>query len=80
MRFLASSTRGMISNLMSKWKNKKHRPIDEVLAEIPRIREEMGYPPLVTPTSQIISIQAVLKYSWERYKLCPGEVKLCAGI
>ncbi len=50
--------------------------IDEVLAEIPRVREEMGYPPLVTPTSQIISIQAVLNVLMgERYKLCPGEVK-----
>lgn len=68
---------GMISNLMSQMEEQKATDrIDEVLAEIPRVREEMGYPPLVTPTSQIISIQAVLNVLMgERYKLCPGEVK-----
>lgn len=68
---------GMISNLMSQMEEQKATDrIDEVLAEIPRVRQEMGYPPLVTPTSQIISIQAVLNVLMgERYKLCPGEVK-----
>jgi oxaloacetate decarboxylase alpha subunit len=68
---------GMISNLMSQMEEQKaSERIDEVLAEIPHVREEMGYPPLVTPTSQIISIQAVLNVLMgERYKLCPGEVK-----
>lgn len=68
---------GMISNLMSQMEEQKASDrIDEVLAEIPRVREDLGYPPLVTPTSQIIGIQAVLNVLMgERYKLCPGEVK-----
>ncbi|MBO8159202.1 oxaloacetate decarboxylase subunit alpha [Thermosyntropha sp.] len=68
---------GMISNLYSQLEEQKAADrIDEVLAEIPRVREDMGYPPLVTPTSQIIGIQAVLNVlTGERYKLCPGEVK-----
>ncbi|MDD3268449.1 MAG: acetyl-CoA carboxylase biotin carboxyl carrier protein [Syntrophomonadaceae bacterium] len=68
---------GMISNLYSQLEEQKasHR-IDEVLQEIPKVREDMGFPPLVTPTSQIIGIQAVLNVLMgERYKLCPGEVK-----
>ncbi|MGR6836406.1 acetyl-CoA carboxylase biotin carboxyl carrier protein [Syntrophomonas erecta] len=68
---------GMISNLLSQLEEQKAWDrIDEVLAEIPRVREDMGYPPLVTPTSQIIGIQAVLNVLMgERYKMCPGEVK-----
>lgn len=68
---------GMISNLMSQMEEQKASDrIDEVLAEIPHVRQDMGYPPLVTPTSQIIGIQAVLNVLMgERYKLCPGEVK-----
>lgn len=68
---------GMISNLYSQLEEQKAADrIDEVLAEIPKVREDMGYPPLVTPTSQIIGIQAVLNVlTGERYKLCPGEVK-----
>jgi oxaloacetate decarboxylase alpha subunit len=68
---------GMISNFHAQLEQQKasHR-IDEVLEEIPRVRQDMGYPPLVTPTSQIIGIQAVLNVLMgERYKLCPGEVK-----
>lgn len=68
---------GMISNLYSQLEEQKasHR-IDEVLEEIPKVRAELGYPPLVTPTSQIIGIQAVLNVLMgERYKMCPGEVK-----
>ncbi|MGI5911718.1 MAG: acetyl-CoA carboxylase biotin carboxyl carrier protein [Syntrophomonadaceae bacterium] len=68
---------GMISNFHSQLEQQKaaHR-IDEVLQEIPQVREDLGYPPLVTPTSQIIGIQAVLNVLMgERYKLCPGEVK-----
>ncbi len=68
---------GMISNLFSQLEEQKasHR-MDEVLAEIPKVRADLGYPPLVTPTSQIIGIQAVLNVLMgERYKLCPGEVK-----
>ena len=68
---------GMISNLLSQLEEQKasHR-VDEVMAEIPYVRADLGYPPLVTPTSQIIGIQAVLNVLMgERYKLCPGEVK-----
>lgn len=68
---------GMISNLVSQLKEQKaaHR-IEEVLQEIPRVRKELGYPPLVTPTSQIVGTQAVLNVlTGERYKMVPGEVK-----
>lgn len=68
---------GMISNLVSQLKDQKalHR-LPEVLAEIPKVRAELGYPPLVTPTSQIVGTQAVLNVlTGERYKLVPGEVK-----
>lgn len=68
---------GMISNLVSQLEEQKASDrLDEVLNEIPRVRKDLGYPPLVTPTSQIIGIQAVLNtLMGERYKLCPGEVK-----
>lgn len=68
---------GMISNLVSQLREQKaaHR-IEEVLAEIPKVREDLGFPPLVTPTSQIVGTQAVLNVLvGERYKLVPGEVK-----
>lgn len=68
---------GMISNLVSQLEEQKalHK-IHEVLEEIPRVREDLGYPPLVTPTSQIVGTQAVLNVlTGERYKLVPGEVK-----
>lgn len=68
---------GMISNLVSQLEEQKASDrLEEVLNEIPRVRKDLGYPPLVTPTSQIIGIQAVLNILMgERYKLCPGEVK-----
>jgi len=68
---------GMISNFHAQLEQQKAADrLDEVLAEIPRVREDLGFPPLVTPTSQIIGIQAVLNVLMgERYKLCPGEVK-----
>lgn len=68
---------GMISNLVSQLEEQKASDrLEEVLNEIPRVRKDLGYPPLVTPTSQIIGIQAVLNtLMGERYKLCPGEVK-----
>ncbi|MCL0080999.1 acetyl-CoA carboxylase biotin carboxyl carrier protein [Peptococcaceae bacterium] len=68
---------GMITNLVSQLKEQKafHR-LDEVLQEIPRVREELGYPPLVTPTSQIIGTQAVLNVlTGKRYKMIPAEVR-----
>ncbi|GAV25664.1 acetyl-CoA carboxylase [Carboxydothermus islandicus] len=68
---------GMITNLISQLEEQKalHR-LEEVLEEIPRVRAELGYPPLVTPTSQIVGTQAVLNVlTGERYKLIPGEVR-----
>jgi oxaloacetate decarboxylase (Na+ extruding) subunit alpha len=68
---------GMISNLISQLEQQKALDrIHEVLEEIPKVRKDMGYPPLVTPTSQIVGTQAVLNViSGARYKLVPGEVK-----
>lgn len=68
---------GMITNLVSQLKEQKALDrLSEVLDEIPKVREELGYPPLVTPTSQIVGTQAVLNViSGKRYKLIPGEVK-----
>ena len=52
---------GMLSNLISQLKQAgKDDKLTEVLAEVPRVREDFGYPPLVTPTSQIVGTQAVL--------------------
>jgi len=68
---------GMISNLSNQLKEQEalHR-IDEVLTEIPRVREDLGYPPLVTPTSQIVGTQAVLNIlTGARYKSITTEVK-----
>lgn len=68
---------GMISNLVSQLEQQKalHK-IHEVLEEIPKVREELGYPPLVTPTSQIVGTQAVFNVLLgKRYKVIPGEVK-----
>jgi len=49
---------------------------EDVLKEVPRVREDLGYPPLVTPTSQIVGTQAVFNViTGERYKIVPKEVK-----
>ena len=69
---------GMISNLSNQLKeqNALHK-MNEVLEEIPRVRKELGYPPLVTPTSQIVGTQAVMNVLGEaRYKTITNEVKL----
>jgi len=68
---------GMLSNLVSQLiEQKALDKYDEVLSEIPRVREDLGYPPLVTPTSQIVGSQAVLNVlTGERYKAVPKEVK-----
>ena len=68
---------GMLSNLVSQLVEQKALDkYDEVLAEFPRGREDLGYPPLVTPTSQIVGSQAVLNVlTGERYKAVPKEVK-----
>lgn len=68
---------GMISNFVSQLEQQKALDrLHDVYAEIPRVRAELGYPPLVTPTSQIVGTQAVLNVlNGERYKLVPMEVK-----
>jgi oxaloacetate decarboxylase alpha subunit len=68
---------GMLSNLVSQLKQAGAMDkYDEVLAEVPAVRADLGYPPLVTPTSQIIGSQAVLNVlSGERYKIVTNEVK-----
>ena len=68
---------GMISNLVSQLEEQGAlERIHDVLEEIPKVRAELGYPPLVTPTSQIVGTQAVLNVlCGVRYKLVPGEVK-----
>ena len=68
---------GMISNLSNQLKEQGAlNRMDEVLLEIPRVREDLGYPPLVTPTSQIVGTQAVLNVmTGARYKSVTNEVK-----
>jgi len=68
---------GMISNLSNQLKEQGALDrMDEVLLEIPRVREDLGYPPLVTPTSQIVGTQAVLNVmTGVRYKSVTNEVK-----
>ena len=73
---------GMLSNLNSQLKQAgKEDKLEEVLAEVPRVREDAGYPPLVTPTSQIVGTQAVFNViTGERYKMVTKEFKdLVAG-
>lgn len=67
---------GMLSNFITQLKqqNALHK-LPEVLAEVPRVREDMGLPPLVTPTSQIVGSQAVLNVLLGRYKMVTNEVK-----
>ena len=68
---------GMLSNLVSQLKQQnKADKYEEVLKEVPRVREEFGFPPLVTPTSQIVGTQAVLNViTGERYKMVSKESK-----
>ncbi len=68
---------GMLSNLLSQLKDAgKADQLEDVLAEIPRVREDSGYPPLVTPTSQIVGTQAVFNViTGERYKMVTKEFK-----
>jgi len=68
---------GMLSNLVSQLKEQNAIDrFDEVLEEMPCVRQDLGYPPLVTPTSQIVGTQAVLNVLMgERYKVIPKEVK-----
>ncbi|MCE5258847.1 MAG: pyruvate carboxylase subunit B [Chloroflexi bacterium] len=74
---------GMLSNLVSQLRQQgAENRYEEVLAEVPRVREDMGYPPLVTPTSQIVGTQAVVNVlTGERYKIISKEVKdYCLGL
>ncbi len=67
---------GMLSNMIGQLKqfNAMDKYYD-VLEEIPRVRKDFGYPPLVTPTSQIVGTQAVMNVLFGRYKTCPNESK-----
>ena len=67
---------GMLSNLMNQLKQQGALDkLEEVLKEVPRVRKDMGYPPLVTPLSQMVGTQAVLNViSGERYKMVPKEI------
>ncbi len=69
---------GMMSNLANQLKEQGALDrINEVFEEIPRVREDLGFPPLVTPTSQIVGTQAVFNVlAGERYKTITNEVKL----
>ncbi len=67
---------GMLSNLISQLKQANAEDkYYEVLAEVPRVRKDFGYPPLVTPTSQIVGTQAVLNVLMGRYKMISKESK-----
>jgi oxaloacetate decarboxylase (Na+ extruding) subunit alpha len=68
---------GMLSNLVSQLKESNSMDkFEEVLREVPRVREDFGYPPLVTPSSQIVGTQAVLNVVMgERYKMVPNEAR-----
>lgn len=68
---------GMLSNLVSQLKAQNALDkYEEVLKEVPRVREDLGFPPLVTPTSQMVGTQAVLNVVMgERYKMVPKEIK-----
>ena len=65
---------GMISNMESQLKQQKAAGrLKEVLLEVPRVRKDAGYPPLVTPSSQIVGTQAVFNVMMGRYKVLTGE-------
>ena len=68
---------GMISNYRSQLEQQDSiEKLPEVLEEVTRVREDLGFPPLVTPTSQIVGTQAVMNVlAGERYKIVPQEVK-----
>ena len=68
---------GMFSNLLEQLREQKAiDKLKDVLEEVPRVRKELGYPPLVTPTSQLVGTQAVLNViSGKRYSIVPKEIK-----
>ncbi len=67
---------GMLSNLVSQLTQQGHADkLEEVLKEIPNVRKDLGYPPLVTPLSQMVGTQAVMNViTGERYKMVPKEI------
>ncbi|MDI6725910.1 MAG: pyruvate carboxylase subunit B [Smithellaceae bacterium] len=73
---------GMISNLVGQLKEASALDrLPEVYRELPQTRKELGYPPLVTPTSQIIGVQAVLNVLMGRYKMVSSQIKdYCYGL
>ncbi len=68
---------GMISNLSTQLKDQNALDrMEEVLDEVPKVREDLGFPPLVTPTSQVVGTQATLNVlTGERYKIIPSEIR-----
>jgi pyruvate carboxylase subunit B len=67
---------GMTTNLVSQLKEAGAiDKLNDVLAELPKVRKELGFPPLVTPTSQIVGAQAVQNVLFGRYKMISGQVK-----
>lgn len=68
---------GMLSNLLSQLNEQGlSDKYEEVLAEVPKVRADLGYPPLVTPLSQMVGTQALMNViSGQRYKLVPNEIK-----
>ena len=68
---------GMLSNLMSQLEKQGAMDrYEDVLKEVPLVRKDMGYPPLVTPLSQMVGTQAVMNViTGERYKMVPKEIK-----
>ena len=67
---------GMLSNLLNQMKEMGVADkYPQLLEEMPRVRAELGYPPLVTPTSQIVGSMSVLNVALGRYKMIPREVK-----
>lgn len=68
---------GMLSNLLSQLTEAgQEDKYDAVLKEVPRVREDLGFPPLVTPLSQMVGTQAVMNVlTGERYKMVPKEIK-----
>ena len=68
---------GMLSNLLAQLKDQGQEALyGDVLKEVPRVRADLGYPPLVTPLSQMVGTQSLMNVmSGERYKLIPKEIK-----
>lgn len=73
---------GMLSNLIFQLEEQgAHGKYQEILAEIEKVRKELGYPPLVTPTSQVVGVQAVMNVLHGRYKVITKETKdYCKGM